>query len=110
MSVVIASKVIGNGVVTITDNTVYLEQVLVAPNPSKGLIQLRVTARKSQQISINITDVLGRTILKKQIDVAVGANDMPLNLEVNGTIPSGIYYLKVQGLDKIFVKQILVQK
>jgi hypothetical protein len=110
MSVVMASKVIGNSGGTVTDNTVYVDQVLVTPNPSKGLIQLRVTARKSQQISINITDVLGRTILKKQIVVAVGANDMPLNLEVNRTIPSGIYYLKVQGLDKIFVKQILVQK
>ncbi len=110
LGVVMGSIAISNSLVTVADNSIYVEQVLVAPNPSKGVIQLRITAKQSQSITINITDVLGRTIVKKQMTVAAGLNDLPLNLEVNGTILSGVYYLKVEGLEKVFVKQILVQK
>jgi uncharacterized repeat protein (TIGR03803 family) len=67
-------------------------QVVITPNPVTGtLARLQITASQQQSLFLKITDVQGRTILKKSATVPAGKSNMQLVLP---NMPAGMYYLQ----------------
>lgn len=71
-----------------------LEELLLTPNPSDGFIQLSFTAQSSETLSLNIVNQLGSVIHQKKLNIVLGKNNHPLQLE---TLTPGIYFLQLQN-------------
>jgi len=67
-------------------------QVVIAPNPVTGpQARLQITSSQQQSLFLKITDVQGRTILKKWVTVPAGKSNMQLVLP---DMPAAMYYLQ----------------
>ena len=67
-------------------------QVVITPNPVTGTqASLQITASQQQSVFLKITDVQGRTILKKLATVPAGNSNIQLVLP---NMPAGMYYLQ----------------
>jgi len=77
----------------------------VYPNPSNGCFTIKATFANSQQTTLNIKDVLGRSIFSKNYSSVSAINDQ-LNI-VNAV--QGIYFLSVMNGNETVVKKIIVR-
>jgi hypothetical protein len=66
----------------------------VFPNPTNNTLAIQRSQGNVESESLLLTDVLGRIILKK---VLIGIDN---SIDVN-TIPSGIYYLKIESTEQL---------
>ncbi len=74
----------------------------VYPNPSNGLVNLRLANAQSSDVKVTILDMLGNEIFMKVIrkdDIQV--NELDLSNQVKG-----FYLMRIQSGDDIFVKKI----
>lgn len=85
------------------------EQFTVSPNPNNGNIKLVLNAKEDKKTTVLVTDVSGKAILNKLIDVKKGSNSLQLNLNSNGKITAGIYIIKIAGIEGEQVKKIIVE-
>ena len=76
-----------------------IENINVFPIPATSYISIDVNAKLGEKISLEIFDINGKTILKKQKI----SNNM-LNIS---TLNSGTYYLKVTKEKQVFIKKII---
>lgn len=83
-----------------------IEDLLLVPNPVNDIGTIFFNARKSGQIGLVITDMLGRIVADKTIDIVKGGNSVPL--EVVG-YDNGLYFVRIITDDEIssikFTKQ-----
>ena len=68
--------------------------VSLYPNPVTDILNLKISALKTDDVNIRVSDVQGRVIYKKEMHVAGGMNDIQIN--VRNWAP-GLYTLKVTG-------------
>jgi trimeric autotransporter adhesin len=86
------------------------EVLNVAPNPvtSNGAFKLTVSAAKAETIGIVITDMQGRVVERKQINIIGGYNAIPMNIS---QLASGTYNVQVTSStgDKTKVLRVVKQ-
>jgi PKD repeat protein len=66
----------------------------VFPNPGNGLISLVFQSARADDISVEITDMLGRKVYEKKYDSFNGRNESMIDLSGNG---KGVYLLSLKN-------------
>jgi len=73
------------------------------PNPSQGLLYLKSKLREEVHVSVAVSDVSGKQILRQDLNFSPDANELFVNME---TLSKGLYILKLstdKG-DDLFIK------
>jgi hypothetical protein len=79
----------------------------VYPNPSGGNFTVGFSSKKECSATLGITDIMGKTVYKKQQAVAPGLNRYNLTL---GGLPKGIYFLSLNvESNKGLVKKLVIE-
>ena len=84
------------------------EKLDIRPNPSEGVLRLYILSKATKQVMLTITDNAGRTVLQKQIPLELGDNILALDVREQSNIAAGIYYLKIQGLENVGTKKLVI--
>ena len=82
-----------------------LENVLVYPNPSNGVFEIRISNLKIGT-ELSLIDYTGKQIDYKKIS----SNNNQKILFGNKQLPSGIYFLRIRSTEETIVKKLIVQK
>lgn len=80
--------------------------IKVYPNPSNGQFNLSFENSDAQLIDVTITDLVGKTIVKKQLSNTVGSFTETINM--NG-IADGVYILRVNVDGKLLTQKLIVE-
>jgi len=86
------------------------DRIILYPNPvSTGMFRVAFTNKETGRYDIQIVDLLGRIISKKQVDVVY--NGQVAEVPVNARLARGTYMVKVlnNGQKTIFTDKIIVQ-
>jgi hypothetical protein len=76
----------------------------IYPNPSSGIVYVRLAMPVDENISITVLDILGKEIMQFQMNKDdLQAQELNLNQH-----PKGFYFIKVQTGNDVFVKKIQV--
>lgn len=65
------------------------------PNPNDGVSSVHFYSSSAQKVTLTVTSILGEKILKKELDMQNGENNIPLDL-TGLEIAEGMYYISVQ--------------
>ena len=79
----------------------------IYPNPTKNQTTINFEIEKPSQVSINVLDVLGRSVYNSNTTLGKGKHLVILNVE---NYDAGIYYINTQIAGKIFNNKLLVTK
>jgi tRNA-binding EMAP/Myf-like protein len=76
----------------------------VYPNPTSDKLYLRLVDRMDKDVKVTVMDLLGKSILTENLNGKVlQAQEIDLSKQ-----PSGIYLIKVEAGDKVYMKKIQV--
>lgn len=67
--------------------------VSIYPNPFDSQMNITIGSESDRSVTINLEDIIGRTILSKSYNLQAGDNTLQLDCPVN--IPKQLYFLKV---------------
>jgi DNA-binding beta-propeller fold protein YncE len=81
----------------------------VSPNPTSGEIKVSIISKVNKAVSFELTDAQGKIVFKQVGELKKGNNNFILNFKQNGNISTGIYFLKVVGMEGEYVKRILIK-
>ncbi len=81
--------------------------IQVYPNPSNGLTRISMNTPESGKLSLNLVDVLGRTVASVY-NGTVSAGEQVYSVDVNN-IDAGIYFLQINYNDKTTAVKLIVQ-
>lgn len=86
----------------------FAEQINVYPNPTDGLIHIQMKDANSNTLSIRLTDMLGREVVAKNVNLI--GNEIDTELDVQN-VATGIYHLILSTSDnKSAVKRVMIQR
>jgi len=69
-------------------------EILIAyPNPTTGKITLEINSTNEKSFQISITDIVGREIMKRNVQSIFGKNSIPMDLS---SYSRGVYYIQIQ--------------
>jgi C1A family cysteine protease len=92
----------GTSVETISEN----ENFSIAPNPTKGLFNLRYYSDQSEMLNILITDLAGKQITLRQLKKPTGIIEREYNL--NG-LSKGMYFVTIKGNNSAQTRKLVIQ-
>ncbi len=69
----------------------------VMPNPAKANLFVHINSVQAHSSTIEIINLLGQTIYKKNIQTIKGLNTIPINVSI---LPRGVFFLKVEDMTK----------
>lgn len=84
---------------------VWTNLVTVYPNPSPGNFFIQAVIPSEKKIQMEIIDVFGRPLLKKEIILSTGNNSIP----VNSAFANGIYFIRFSDEKSSTILKIIVQ-
>jgi hypothetical protein len=73
-------------------NTKDVSTIAASPNPTKGIVQLAMTAKTSGTAVINIYDASGKILMTQKINVLQGINNKTVDL---GKYSKGLYHIEM---------------
>jgi hypothetical protein len=76
--------------------------IAIYPNPVKGSLNLKINADMAGRAAVLITDISGKTILSKNLPVAAGMNQVPINVE---NLAAGAYVMKITLGDEVIMRK-----
>lgn len=79
----------------------------VYPNPSHGDVNVSFNSPESQNVSVRIFDMVGKTILTREITVDEGTNKFNLDL---ADLTKGIYFVELNSTSERLVKKLILEK
>jgi hypothetical protein len=74
----------------------------LAPNPTSGLLQMRLQLQKSERVNLILHDAQQRQLFKKSVEGQRMEEEIDLS-----QLPAGTYYLTVQLESGSFVRPVL---
>jgi sugar lactone lactonase YvrE len=80
----------------------------VGPNPSNGNIVVSLKASTNKKITLRLTDAQSKTLFTQTVEAIAGSNNYKINLNKNGKLPTGVYFIKAIGMEGEYVKKILI--
>jgi glucose/arabinose dehydrogenase len=75
------------------------------PNPNNGTFTLGIVTRNELKLKMEIADVLGKVVSKKEISLSAGSNSISLK----NTLAKGVYQLKLQGENVSTIRSFVVK-
>ena len=69
-------------------------ELLIAPNPGNGIVNLNVETWSSQTLDFKITDLIGKALYQQQLNAEIGASTIPMDFS---GLPAGIYFLNLRN-------------
>lgn len=75
------------------------ESFNVTPNPTNGLLQIKLRLLADKNIRTDLLDMSGRIVFAQEQTVARGSNNITLNMQQNQPLASGVYYLRLTGIN-----------
>jgi hypothetical protein len=74
----------------------------IYPNPVKDLMKVDINADKTDKGVIIITDINGKQVYSRNVNVAAGSNTFSIDIS---NMAQGAYIIKVQLTDDLVVKK-----
>ncbi len=78
----------------------------IYPNPANANATLTFEATQNDNVTVTLTDLLGKIVRKQQQNAVEGFNKMELNLE---NVPQGTYFITIQDQNAKVTKRIVKQ-
>jgi flagellar hook assembly protein FlgD len=93
--------------VGIAENHVEAAQVTVAPNPFTQETSIAIEMKESGKLMVELYDVTGKKIrMLKDTEMEAGVHHFTLR---KGTLPEGIYLLKVKAANAIGSQKLIIR-
>lgn len=70
-------------------------QLRVYPNPAQEQFTLDIDALEPQKTKLSVSDLTGKVVLQRDLELVKGANQVQVELE--STLPNGMYTVQVAG-------------
>ncbi len=86
-----------SSIIKLTKKDLQKDFVQISPMPAKSKLYLTINSLSNASYNIQISDVSGRTVIKKYINVVKGKNTV--QFDVN-TLPRGFYQLKIGDISR----------
>ena len=80
----------------------------IFPNPAQTEATLNISLTDAQDISLSIVDVLGQVMLTEN-EGTLNAGDHSIKLNI-GSLPSGVYFVRIGTANGTISKKITVEK
>ncbi|OYU97152.1 MAG: hypothetical protein CFE21_02340 [Bacteroidetes bacterium B1(2017)] len=91
--------------ITGTNEVMTIDRLMsIYPNPSNGLVNMRLAIAQAQDVQIKVLDILGNEISSQTIK----SNDLQVKELDLTSHAKGFYFLRVQTGEKVFVKKLQV--
>ncbi len=92
--------------VGIKENVLTQFEYVLAPNPTSGEFYLLIDAKLTDKFSLAITDVAGRIVYTKPVDVINGFNSITVNdLKLSG----GVYFVNLTYKNEKITRKLIIQ-
>ncbi|MCT4581122.1 MAG: multicopper oxidase domain-containing protein [Flavobacteriales bacterium] len=88
------------------ENETILSKIKTYPVPSNGLCSLEFEINQTQNINIQVMNLLGKPILNKRYTAKVGLNQTSINLSNQA---SGVYWIKILLNQKIYTQTLILK-
>lgn len=74
-----------------------------APNPTDGLTTIQYNSTNQQTITITVVSVVGQVLIKQEVQVSAGRNDIPLDVSRFG---SGVVFVNISDSTALYHGQL----
>jgi len=92
--------------VGIKENVLTQFEYVLAPNPTSGEFYLLIDAKISEKFNVFITDICGRNVYQKDIDVEDGFNNILINdIKLN----AGVYFVNLTYKNEKITRKLIIQ-
>jgi len=99
-----------DGVTNLTEQSIsIIQELIVFPNPSSDIINIKFVSNKTEFIAIDILDAKGKQIKKIYEGVHIGEKQFQWNATTRGNIAGGIYYCRISTDKKVITKPFIIQ-
>jgi hypothetical protein len=92
--------------VGIKENVATHFEYVLAPNPTSGEFYLMIDAKVAEKFNLDIMDVTGRNVYKKDVDVVNGFNNVVVN---DIKLHSGIYFVNLHYKNEKITRKLVIQ-
>jgi endonuclease I len=92
--------------VGIKENVATHFEYVLAPNPTSGEFYLMIDAKVAEKFNMNVTDVAGRNVYRKDVDVVNGFNNVVVN---DLKLQSGIYFVNLQYKNEKITRKLVIE-
>ncbi|MDF2453477.1 MAG: hypothetical protein K0S26_2981 [Bacteroidota bacterium] len=92
--------------VGIKENVATQFEYVLAPNPTSGEFYLLIDAKVAEKFNLNITDVAGRNVYQKYVEVVNGFNNVVVN---DIKLQSGIYFVNLSYKNEKIARKLIIQ-
>lgn len=92
--------------VGVKENAASHFEYVLAPNPTSGEFYLMIDATVAEKFTFNVTDVAGRIVYDRNVDVANGFNNIIVN---DLKITSGIYFVNLIYNNEKITRKLVIQ-
>ncbi|MBI3519372.1 MAG: endonuclease [Bacteroidetes bacterium] len=92
--------------VGVKENAASHFEYVLAPNPTSGEFYLLIDATVAEKFDLDIRDVAGRVVYKRNVDVANGFNNVTINdLKLTG----GVYFVNLNYKNEKITRKLIIQ-
>jgi len=92
--------------VGIYENVATHFEYVLAPNPTSGEFYLMIDAKVAEKFNLDIMDVTGRNVYKREVDVVNGFNNVVVN---DIMLHSGIYFVNLHYKNEKITRKLVIQ-
>lgn len=72
--------------------------VEVFPNPTRGLLNVKLTVDNGGKFKLELTEITGRILMSENLSAASGVNDLTLDLS---SLAKGVYFMSVYNQERL---------
>ncbi len=80
---------------------------VVSPNPVRDQVMITMNLKESANYNLAIIDLLGRAIKQENKKLALGEQNIPMNLN---DLPEGVYFIRMSNASSSITKRIVLQR
>jgi endonuclease I len=92
--------------VGVKENAASHFEYVLAPNPTSGEFYLMIDATVAEKFNLDITDVSGRIVYNKNVDVINGFNNIVIN---DIKLKAGIYFVNLNYNNEKITRKLIIQ-
>lgn len=81
-------------------------EYVLAPNPTSGEFNLMIDAKVAEKFNMDITDIAGRNVYRKDVDVVYGFNNLIVN---DIKLQSGVYFVNLHYRNEKITRKLVIQ-
>jgi hypothetical protein len=84
-----------------------IAEVSIFPNPSNGQLNVTFNSGSETQVTLKISDMIGKVVMQKVLNANNGANEFSFDLL---EIEKGIYFLELTGNSQRIIQRLMLDK